>query len=158
MSGALDESEDTMTRKYWKLGALAMSCVAVGAGASLIANAGAATRAAATGAKHAGVAKRGGRGPRRLAERAVQGDVVVAVKGKFVNVTFARGVVRSVSGQELTIAEGTEKATYRTVTLTIPTTARVRADHGKATLSELTAGQRVTVIEAPQRTWVIARG
>jgi hypothetical protein len=54
--------------------------------------------------------------------------VVVAGKGgKFVTVTFARGSVSAVNGQQLTIAEGSKKATYRTVTLTIPTTARATA-------------------------------
>ncbi|MDQ6806695.1 MAG: hypothetical protein M3065_17415, partial [Actinomycetota bacterium] len=61
-------------------------------------------------------------------------------------------------GQQLTIAEGTKKATYRTVTVTIPTTARVRLDRKAAALSALKAGERVMVIQAPQRTWVVARG
>lgn len=152
--GSSRESEETMTRRYWKLGALALSCVAIGAGASVIADAGAATSHAATG-KAAARALR----PRALARRAVQGDVVVATKGgKFVTVTFARGVVSSVSGQQLTIAEGTKKATYRTVALTIPATARVRVNRQLGTLAGVKAGQRVMVIQAPQRTWVIARG
>jgi hypothetical protein len=151
-----ESEEELMIRRYWKLGALALSCVAIGAGASLIANAGAATSAGtATGAHRAGQALRA----RALARRAVEGDVVVAGKGgKFVAVTFARGAVSSVSGQQLTIAEGTKKATYRTVTLTIPTTAHVRDDRHLAALSDLKPGQRVMVIQAPQRTWVIARG
>ncbi|MDQ6776642.1 MAG: hypothetical protein M3071_10605 [Actinomycetota bacterium] len=144
-----------MTRRYWKLGALALSCVAIGAGASVIANAGAASSAGTVAAGH-----HAGRGlrVRMLARRAVQGDVVIATKtGKFVNVTFSRGLVSSVSGQQLTIAEGTKQATYRTVTLTIPTTARVRDSHQVAALSDLKAGQHVMVIQAPQRTWVIVR-
>jgi hypothetical protein len=144
-----------MTRRYWKLGALALSCVAIGAGASLIANAGAATSAGAVPAgHHAGR----GLGVRALARRAVEGSVVLATKGgTFVNVTFARGLVGAVTGQQLTIAEGTKKATYRTVTLTIPTTARVREDRRVAALSDVKVGQRVMVIQAPQHTWVIAR-
>jgi hypothetical protein len=145
-----------MTRRYWKLGALALSCVALGAGASVIANAGAAASSHTAAAGH-----HAGRGlrVRALARRAVQGDVVLAAKGgKFVSVTFARGLVNAVSGQQLTIAEGTKKATYRTVTLTIPTTARVRDDRHVAALSDLKVGQRVMVIQAPQRTSVTARG
>ena len=34
----------------------------------------------------------------------------------FANVTFERGKVDSVSGQQLTITEGTPKASYKTVT------------------------------------------
>jgi hypothetical protein len=144
-----------MRRRYWKLGALALSCVAIGAGASLIANAGAATSAGTGSARHhAGR----GLGVRALARRAVEGKVVLATKGgTFVDVSFARGTVGAVTGQQLTIAEGTKKATYRTVTLTIPTTARVRDDRRVAALSQVKVGQRVMVIQAPQHTWVIAR-
>jgi len=139
-----------------KLGALALSCIAIGAGASVIANAGATTSAGTVATGHRG--ERGLR-MRALARRAVVGDLVLATKGgKFVTVTFARGLVSSVSGQQLTIAEGTKKATYRTVTLTIPTTARVRDDRRITALSDLKAGQRVMVLQAPQQTWVRARG
>jgi hypothetical protein len=90
--------------------------------------------------------------------RAVEGEIVLATgAGKFTTVTFARGSVSSVSGQQLTIAEGTQRARYRTVTLTIPRTARVRVNRRLATLANVAAGQRVVVIQAPQRTWVIAR-
>jgi len=148
-----------MRRRYWKLGALALSCVAVGAGASLIANAGAATSAGAATAKHSTATGKKALRARALVRRAVDGSVVVATKGgKFATVTFARGTVSSVNGQQLTLTEGTKKATYRTVTLTIPTTARVRENRRTAALSDVTAGQRVMVIQAPQRTWVIARG
>jgi hypothetical protein len=149
-----------MTRRYWKLGALALACLAIGAGASVIANAGAATSAGTTAtANHRGAARASALAPRRLARRAVEGSVVVARKGgKFVTVTFARGAVSSVSGDQLTIAEGTKKATYRTVTMTIPTAAHVRDNRQTATLSDLKPGQRVVVIETPARTWVVARG
>ena len=92
-----------------------------------------------------------------MARRAVHGDLVVAGKQGFVTVTFDRGKVDSVSGQQLTIAEGTKQATYKTVTLTIPSGARVRDDRHTATLADLKAGQRVTVIQAPKQTYVIAR-
>lgn len=147
-----------MTRRYWKLGALALSCTAIGAGASLVANAGAAASAGSAGATHRTVERIRGLGTRALLRRAVEGDVVVATKrGKFATVTFARGTVASLSGQQLTIAEGTKKATYRTVTLTIPTTARVRVDRRLGALSSLTPGQRVIVIQTPERTRVLAR-
>lgn len=147
-----------MTRRHWKLGVLALSCMAIGAGASLIANAGAATSPATGTATHPATARVRGIGARTLLRRAVEANVVVATKdGKFANVTFARGTVSSVSGQQLTIAEGTKKATYRTATMTIPTTARVRVDRRLAALSALTPGERVIVIQTPKRTRVIAR-
>jgi hypothetical protein len=74
----------------------------------------------------------------------------------FVTVSFDRGRVDSVNGQQLTLTEGTAKASYKTVTLTIPSTARVRDNRQAATLSDLKAGQRVIVVTAPRQTFVIA--
>ena len=144
-------------RKHSKLLVVAGSCAALGAGASAIATAGAATSnsgpTAKTGRNHTAQVRVG----RRLAARAVEGQLIVATKTGFVPVTFERGTVKSVSGQQLTLAEGTKKATYKTVTLTIPVDARVRDDRQKATLSDVKAGQRVLVLTAPKQTFVIAR-
>jgi hypothetical protein len=144
--------------KHSRLVVVAVMCVVVGAGASAIAVAGASTSTPArTGkAAHAGKASRAG-GLRRLAARSVHGELVVPSKQGFVTVTFDRGKVDSVSGQQLTITEGTRKASYKNVTVTIPTTAIVRDDRQKASLSDLKAGQRVIVVQAPKRTLVVAR-
>ena len=143
--------------KHSRLLSVAVCCVALGAGASVIAGAGAATSTPAH-AKHSRSAKAKQRGGlRRIATRAVHGDAVVHTEAGFRTVTFDRGVVDSVSGQQLKITEGTPKATYKTVTLTIPANARVRDDKQKAPLASVKAGQRVLVVSAPQRTLVIAR-
>ena len=154
----------TYLRKHLKLVTVAAACVAIGAAGSAIATAGAAStarrarlrqqRANSTSAKTARVR---GAGVRALERRTVQANVVVATKSGFATVTVDRGFVQSVSGQQLTIREGTKKATYKTVTLTIPSNAKVRDNRQASTLSALTAGQRVAVVQAPQRTWVIAR-
>jgi hypothetical protein len=138
-------------RTHGRLLIVALSCVALGAGVSAVASAGAATGSSAhpRAAAHPGAL-------RRFAARAVHGVVVVHTKGGFVDVTFDRGIVHSVSGQQLTITEGTRKTAYKAVTLTIPSTARVRDNRQKATLSDLKAGQRVIVISAPKHTLVIA--
>lgn len=148
-------------RKHSRLLVVAVACLAIGAGASAIATAG------ATNSNHAQVSLhqlRYGRGFDRLraegmrlvARRAVHGDLVVWTRKGFVTVTFDRGSVSNVSGQQLTINEGIPKATYKQVTLTIPTTAHVRDNGRKATLSQLRQGQRVIVVQAPSRTFVIA--
>jgi len=140
-------------RRHWKLIAVGASCAALGAGAGAIASAGAATTTTTT-TTHRVVRTGLGRGPLR---RAVHGDVLVATKSGFETVIFDRGIVQSVAGQQLTLTEGTNKTATRTVTLTIPTNAKVR-DNGKLTsLTAVTAGQRVTVVQAPKHTWVIAR-
>ena len=143
-------------RRNWKLGAVAASCMVAGAGASAIASAGAATSTTTTAAS--GHAARVAGGPsRRVLARAVHGDLVVASKNGFVTITLDRGRVQSVNGRQLTLLEGTRKATYKTVTLTIPAGARVR-DNGKlVSLGDAKDGQRATVVQGPNHTWVIAR-
>jgi hypothetical protein len=141
--------------KHSRLLLVAVCCVALGAGASVIAGAGAATSAKTHAkGKHSHHAKTG-----RLGQitRAVHGVVVVHTKAGFRTVTFDRGIVDSVSGQQLKITEGTPKATYKTVTLTVPANARVRDNRQTSTLASVKAGQRVLVVTTPQRTLVVAR-
>jgi hypothetical protein len=146
-------------RRHTRMLLVAVCCVAAGAGVSAIAGAGAATNGSGHPAPKAGAkagAKRAG-GLRRLALRAVHGDVVVHTKTGFSTVTFDRGKVDSVNGQRLTITEGTAKSSYKTVTLTIPANAIVRDNRSKSTLSAVKPGQRVLVLAAPQHTYVVAR-
>jgi hypothetical protein len=143
-------------RRHSRLLAIAVCCVAAGAIISAVATAGAATSTATNSAhpaaKHLSLRARGAR---RLLH-AVQGSAVIRTADGFASVTFERGTVDSVSGQQLTIAEGTRKATYKTVTVTIPANAVVRDNRQKASLSDGRAGQRVLVLTAPKRTYVIA--
>jgi hypothetical protein len=76
----------------------------------------------------------------------------------FDTVTTDSGTVQSVSGQQLTITEGTKSATYQTVTLTIPAGATVQLDGKSATLSELQSGDRVTVSENSDGTSTVSAG
>jgi hypothetical protein len=131
---------------------VAVSCAVIGAGASAIATAGASTSPAkATGARASRVHRL-----RPWERHAVQGSVVISTKQGFKTVTFERGTVQSVSGQQLTLAEGSATATYKTVTLTIPANADVRDNGQKSTLSNVTVGQRATVVTGPQNTFVFA--
>jgi hypothetical protein len=144
-------------RKHFKLLSVGAACAAAGVGAGAIATAGAAgtstsATTSATGSWRAHPAARRG-----LERRAVQGNLVVATESGFATVSFDRGFVQSVSGQQLTIKEGTKKQTYKTVTLTIPTNAKVRDNGQTGSLSQLTAGQRVAVLQGPNRVWVVAR-
>jgi len=143
----------TYLRRHMKLVLVAAACVTIGAAGSAIATAGAAGTSSTSTTSSAKAA----RGRALLARRAVHGDVVVATKSGFETVTFDRGFVQSLSGRQLTIREGTKKATYKTVTLTIPSNAKVRDDRQPSTLSALTTGQRVAVVQGPKRTLVVAR-
>ena len=83
--------------------------------------------------------------------------VVPDRQGGFTTVTLDRGTVESVSGDQLTIKEGTPKATYKTVTLTIPSGAKVRRNGDDAALSDLQAGDLVAVVTRGDKTFVKAR-
>jgi hypothetical protein len=83
--------------------------------------------------------------------------VVPDRQGGFQTVTLDRGAVKSVSGDQLTIAEGTPKATYKDVTLTIPATAKIRRNGDDAQLSDLQAGDLVTVVTTGDKTFVKAK-
>jgi hypothetical protein len=145
----------TFVRKHFKLLTIGAACAAAGVGAGAIATAGATGTSTTTSSSgHAAAATRA---RRALARRAIQGDIVVATRNGFATVTFDRGFVQSVNGQQLTVREGTKKATYKTVTLTIPAGARVRNNGQSAQLSQLSAGERVGVVQGPKVTRVIAR-
>lgn len=142
----------SFVKRHARLLAVAVGCLGLGAGASAIASAGAsppAKPAKATAAAH--------RGARAMLRRAVHGDLVVNTPQGFKTVTFDRGFVQSVSADTLTLREGTKNATYKTVTLTIPSSARVRNDGQPSSLSSLRAGEHVGVLAGPVRTVVVAR-
>lgn len=148
-------------RKHSRTGLVAVVCLALGAGASAIATAGAATshhRRAGAATRHRSAGARSDLRGRllRVARRSVEGQMVVATKSGFVTVRWRRGTVDSVSGQQLTLTEGTKSKAYKQVTLTIPTSAKVRDNRKAASLSALTRGQRVVVLQAPRRAFVIA--
>jgi hypothetical protein len=76
----------------------------------------------------------------------------------FVTQTSDRGTVESVdaSAGTVTILEGTKSVTYKTVTVTIPSTASVSLDGKTSTLSALVKGDRVSVSSSSDGTDVIA--
>jgi hypothetical protein len=96
--------------------------------------------------------------PGTLGGPPVHSEMVVPNKAGdgFITVTGDDGKVNSVSGNQLTITEGTEKATYKTVTLDIPSDATVVRDGDKAQLSDLQPGDQVHVSQSSQGTWVFA--
>ena len=90
--------------------------------------------------------------------RAVHAEAVVPVRdGTFATVTFDRGVVKSVSGDQLTITEGTKDATYKDADFTVPADAKIRRrGTANATLADLQAGDRVAVIQRAGKFVVLA--
>lgn len=92
----------------------------------------------------------------RAFKRAAHAELTVPTKTGFVKATVDRGQLVSVSGSSVTLRYKTKKLTGDTVTLSIPSNARVRANGKKASLADLKAGQRVSVAKLPKRTIVRA--
>jgi hypothetical protein len=74
----------------------------------------------------------------------------------FVTVTSDSGTAQSVSGDQLTIKEAVGSVTYKTVTLTIPSGAKVIRNFKSASLSDLRSGDRVRVSSSSEGTAVLA--
>jgi hypothetical protein len=83
-------------------------------------------------------------------------SVVPNEKGGFDTVTMDQGAFSSLSGEQLTITEGTKSATYKTVTLSIPSDANVSRNGEKAQLSDIKSGDTVIVVQSPTGTFVNA--
>lgn len=110
---------------------------------------------------HGAAGKSGGvvlRGPDAFGGPPLHSEMVVPNKAGdgFITVTMDDGKVNSVSGNQLTITEGTEKATYKTVTLDIPSDATVVRDGDKSQLSDLKEGDQVHVSQSPEGSFVFA--
>jgi hypothetical protein len=142
------------TRNLIRTCAVGLTCAGVGAGAGILGSASAATSSTTPNAAHPA---RAGLVRRAALRRAVHAEIVVPTAGGgFATVTYDRGSVESVAGTQLTVREGTTSATYRSVTLTIPSSAIVRLDRVTAQLSQLQAGDRVRVFAGPKHTLVSA--
>jgi hypothetical protein len=73
--------------------------------------------------------------------------VVPNSSGGFTTVTTDSGVLKSISGDALTITEGTTSATYATPTITVGSDAKVFLDGRSSTLTALVAPDRVTIAQ-----------
>jgi hypothetical protein len=76
----------------------------------------------------------------------------------FITLTTDRGTVKSVdsAGATITIAEGTKSATYKTLTLNVPSGAKVIRDGRTASLAEIKAEDRASVSSSSEGTTVFA--
>src|SRR5260370_29382921 len=88
----------------------------------------------------------------------VHSDLVVPNQAGngFDTITSDRGTYKSLSGNQLTLTEGTKSATYQVVTLTIPSDAKVYRNGAAASLSDLQSGDEVNVLKSPKGTLVDA--
>jgi len=145
-----------------RMGAVGAVCALAGATAGIAGSSASSSKPTQTAVASAAIADGPGVrlkfGP--LADAAgppVHSDTVVPnEKGGFDTVTMDRGSFSSLSGDQLTITEGTKTATYKTLTLTIPSGASVTRNGEAAKLSDLKSGDTVMVAQSPQGTVVAA--
>jgi hypothetical protein len=116
-----------------------------------------ASGASASSSTHAASARKT-RGAQARLRRAVSLTAVIPTGGgHFATVTEERGTFVSSSGTSLTLQEGTVKAPYKTVTVPLGSDPVVRLARQPSSLSSLTAGERLVIVQGPRRTTVIAR-
>jgi len=134
------------------------ACVALGAAGGI----GGALAVPGKKASTRAVPARGDRGPGHGGPPgghfAVHAEAVVLDKAgtAFITETDDNGKVKSVSGNDVTITEGTDKVTYKDVTVTIPDSATVRRNGKTATVSDLQAGDHIHVDSSSDGTHVEA--
>jgi hypothetical protein len=88
----------------------------------------------------------------------VHAEAVVLNKAgtAFITATEDNGIVVSVSGDQLTLKEGTKTVTYKTLTITVPGDAKVYRNGSSAQLSDLKAGDHAHVSQSSDGTVVFA--
>lgn len=89
---------------------------------------------------------------------AVHAEEVVLNKAgtAFITETEDNGVVKSVSGNDVTITEGTDKVTYKDVTVTIGSGATITRNGKTAAVGDLKAGDNIAVSSSSDGTNVFA--
>ncbi len=165
-----------MKTNRMRVTAVATTCALVGAGAG-IAGSTAATSKSKSGSSAKTTKQRGagtgtqapGRYPGgpggsgrpgfgRHGGPAVHVEAVVLNKAgtAYITQTVDEGLVKSVSGDELTITEGTKAVPYKDVTVTIPSGATIMRNGKTAQLSDLKADDHVHVVSSSDGTVVFA--
>lgn len=137
------------------------ACVLLLSGAALGAGGGYAASASGASATHPPAAKataKRTRGELARLRRAVSITAVVPDgKGTFATLSIERGTLVSVTGNSISLREGNARAAYKTVNISLPSTTVVRLAGKPSSLSALSAGERIMVVQGPRRTTVSAR-
>ena len=151
-----------MDRSRWtKLGVVVGACGLLGAAGGIVGSAAAPNSDSRSDAKPGSERRHHHRAGLRLGLGGppVHSEAVVpnADGDGFETVTSDSGKVKSVSGSELSVTTGTDEADYKDVTIDVADNAVIRRNGRKAKLSALKAGDRVHVLQAPNRTVVLAQ-
>jgi hypothetical protein len=149
-----------------RAGTAVVACAAVGAAGGIAGSAAAPSKSKSKRAKasssRSSPSRMPGRpprgGPGGPGGRAVHAEEVVLDKaGKaFITETEDRGKIASVSGRDVTIAEGIGAVTYKDVTIALPADATIERNGETATVDDLKAGDLIMVTRSSDGTWVRA--
>jgi hypothetical protein len=91
----------------------------------------------------------GFRGPGGAGGGAIHSVTVVPdPTGGFETVTIDSGTLKAVSGDKLTVIEGTTSATYATPTITVPSTVKVNLDGKASDVAALLPGDHLTISQS----------
>lgn len=140
---------------------IAGTCAAVGAGGGIVGSMAAPSKHRTSTAK----ASRAAPGPPMRGFRhggpghgAVHAEEVVLNRAGtgFITETEDSGKVKTVSGGDVTITEGTDTVAYKDVTITIPDGAKIVRDGASATVADLKAGDFVHVSRSSDGAFVFA--
>ena len=159
-----------MNRSGWKkVGAVGSACAVLGAAGGIVGNAAAPTSNSDSASKAKSRSgpdfdmRRGLRGnshgpPFAGGGPPVHSEAVVPNEDgdDFETVTSDSGKVKAVSGSELSVTSGTDRADYKDVTIDVADNAVIRRNGRKADLSDLKPGDRVHVLQAQSRAFVMA--
>jgi predicted RNA-binding protein len=144
------------SNRFIRTAAIGVLCAVVGTAAGIAGSSAATSSKSSSKSSRASHAGRPA-GPFRLGGGPpVHSEAVVLNKAgdKFITVTTDAGTVKSVSGDQLTITEGTKNLTYKDVTVTVSSDATVYRNGAKAALSDLQAGDHVLVSQSSEGTFV----
>ncbi len=145
----------SMGPRMTKAGALLLCGGALGGAGGYAAS------AAGANAKHTSVSSATGKRPRGELARLRRAVSITAVvpdgKGTFAPLSIERGTLVAVTGNSISLREGNARASYKTVSISLPSDTVVRLARKPASLSALSAGERIVVVQGPTRTTVAAR-
>jgi hypothetical protein len=140
---------------------IAGACTALGAAGGIVGSMAAPAKhrhSTATTSTPPPAGRHGPGGFRGAGGPAVHADEVVLNKAgtAFITRTDDAGKVKSVSGSDVTITEGTATVTYKDVTITVPSGATIVRDGATATVGDLKAGDFVHVSQSSDGTDLFA--
>jgi hypothetical protein len=155
----------TLKSTWMRVGAVSAACALAGAGAGIAGSMAAPGKAkqnvkTTTGTTSSTAKERheGRRGPGFGRGPVVHAEAVVLNKAGtvYITQTLDNGTVKSVSGNDLVITEGTKAVPYKDVTVTIPDNATIERNGKTAKLSDLKTGDHVHVVASSEGTTVFA--